>query len=72
MLHFRPDRIKGLVKGRKIPYDQIAEACYVERKTVQRWMLGKADIPAYALPALAGLLVCSMDFFFSFASPPEN
>ena len=72
MLHFHPDLIQGLVRGKKIPYDKIAEACYVERKTVQRWMLGKADIPAYALPALADLLGYKIDFFFSVVPPLEN
>lgn len=59
-----PKKLEGLAPRRKaagMTQAQVAEALGVERATVGMWETGTSWPLALMLPALAGLLCCSID-----------
>jgi len=59
-----PEMLYGLASRRKaagMTQQQLADALDVERARLAMWEIGKSWPPARLLPALADLLLCSID-----------
>ena len=64
MPHFDPNEIKRIARKKGVRQSTLAEAIYVDRSTMDRWLNGKSNIPAHVLPLFASALQCNiMDFF---------
>jgi len=64
MLIFKVEIIRERAKELKISQERLAEACYVEPSTINRWMRNKTPLPAEILPAVAECLHCEITDFF--------
>lgn len=63
-----PEKMAGLAPRRTasgMTQKELAEALGVERGTVSMWEIGKSWPPARLLPALADLLLCSIDELYT-------
>lgn len=63
-----PEKMAGLAPRRTasgMTQKELAEALGVERGTVSMWEIGRSWPPARLLPALADLLLCSIDDLYT-------
>ncbi len=64
MLFFDMIKLRRMAKDKGVTFEQMADVCFVERSTMQRWLTRQGYLPADVLPALADLLGCGiMDLY---------
>ena len=64
-------RIRERMEARGILPVQLADAMSVSPGAVNKWVYGKANPSADKLPALAGLLGCTIDELFGQGGPSQ-
>ena len=70
-----PTMMEGLAPMRKsagLTQFQLSEQLGVNRATLAMWEIGKSWPSAQLLPALAGLLSCSIEDLYVVPAPPDR
>ncbi len=63
-MHFSIQKIRDLIKEKKITYRELGEMIGVSDKTIQNYMLERTKIDVYTLAKLATALQVPVDYFF--------
>ena len=70
-MHFSIQKLRDLIKQKKLTYKELGEMIGVSDKTIQNYMLERTKIDVYTLAKLASALEVSVNYFFEADNPKE-